>query len=152
LKNFRLCRTSVFPPEKFFSISVDIANFHLILPKYFESLKIIIDDGQEKTVIEKINFLGFSTKVKTKHVMIPPNLHLVYILSGPLKGSTFIESYNNVNYGTEIIIDINLKIFGFIAGFNFLNNYIIKQMLVVMNEFITAVETKIQSENSNLLS
>jgi hypothetical protein len=135
--------------EDIFNISVDVANFHQVLPKYFQSLKIIKDEKHEKIVIEKISFLGFSSKIKTKHVMLPPNLHHVYILNGPLKGSSFIESYNPLKIGTEIIIDVHLKFFGFFSGFNFLNNYIADKMHQVMNEFITSVEAKI---NKKLIS
>ena len=135
--------------EDIFNISVDVANFHQVLPKYFQSPKIIKDGKHEKIVIEKISFLGFSSKIKTKHVILPPNLHHVYILSGPLKGSSFIESYNPLKIGTEIIIDVHLKFFGFFSGFNFLNNYIADKMHQVMNEFITSVEAKI---NKKLIS
>lgn len=135
--------------EDIFNISVDVANFHQVLPKYFQSLKIIKDGKHEKIVIEKIFFLGFSSKIKTKHVILPPNFHHVYILSGPLKGSSFIESYNPLKIGTEIIIDVHLKFFGFFSGFNFLNNYIADKMHQVMNEFITSVEAKI---NKKLIS
>lgn len=134
--------------EDIFNISVDVANFHQILPKYFQSLKIIQDGKHEKIVIEKISFLGFSSKIKTKHVILPPNLHHVYILSGPLKGSSFIESYNPLKIGTEIIIDVNLKFFGFFSGFNFLNKYIADKMHQVMNEFITSVEAKISKKTN----
>jgi len=137
------------PAEDIFNISVDVANFHQILPKYFQSLKIIQSKKNEKTVIEKISFLGFNANVKTKHVILPPNLHHVYILSGPLKGSSFIESYNPLPIGTEIIIDVHLKFFGFFSGFNFLNNYIADKMHQVMNEFITSVEAKINNKTND---
>lgn len=143
MKSFRLRRISLMPAEDIFKISVDIDNFHQILPKYFKSLKIIQDKKHEKIVIEKISFLGFSSKVKTKHVILHPNIHHVYILTGLLKGSSFIESYNPLKVGTEIIIDVNLKFFGFFSGFNFLNNYIADKMHQVMNEFISSVEEKI---------
>ena len=149
MKSIRLKRKSFLTVEEIFSISVDISNFHLILPKYFESLKIIKDQEYEKIVIESITFLGFSTKVKTKHVILPPNLHHVYILSGPLRGTSFIESYMPLQSGTEIIIDVSLKFFGIFNGFNFLNNYVIKKMFNVMNEFVTAVESKIASGSLN---
>lgn len=134
--------------EDIFNISVDVANFHQVLPKYFQSLKVIQDEKHEKIVIEKISFLGFSSKIKTKHVILPPNLHHVYILSGPLKGSSFIESYNPLKIGTEIIIDIHLKFFGFFSGFNFLNNYIANKMHQVMNEFIISVEAAINKKTN----
>jgi len=149
LNEFRLIQNSVLPPNKIFEISVDIKNFHHILPNNFKSLKIIKNDKSEKIVIEKIKFLGFGTTVKTKHVIIPPNLHHVFILSGPLKGSFFIESYKKSGIGTAIIIDVYLKFFGFMNGFSFLNNYIIKRMSSVMVDFIKAAEIKVHSENFN---
>ncbi|EGG43001.1 hypothetical protein Nlim_0051 [Candidatus Nitrosarchaeum limnium SFB1] len=149
MNEFRLIQNSVLPPNKIFEISVDIKNFHHILPNYFTSLKIIKNDKSEKIVIEKIKFLGFGTTVKTKHVIIPPNLHHVFILSGPLKGSFFIESYKKSDIGTAIIIDVYLKFFGFMNGFSFLNNYIIKRMSSVMVDFIKAAEIKVHSENFN---
>lgn len=42
--------------EDIFNISVDVANFHQVLPKYFQSLKVIQDGKHEKIVIEKIFF------------------------------------------------------------------------------------------------
>lgn len=135
--------------EDIFNISVDLANFHQVLPKYFQSLKIIQDNKHEKIVLEKISFLGFSAMVKTKHVILPPNLHHVYILSGPLKGSSFLESYNPLKIGTEIIIDVHLKFFGYFSGFNFLNVYIANKMHQIMNEFITSVETKINKKTND---
>jgi hypothetical protein len=134
--------------EDIFNISVDVTNFHQVLPKYFKSLKIIQDEKHEKIVIEKISFLRFSSKIKIKHVILPPNLHHVYILSGPLKGSSFIESYNSLKIGTEIIIDVHLKFFGFFSGFNFLNNYIANKMHQVMNEFIISVEAAINKKTN----
>lgn len=134
--------TSILPAEEIFHISTDIQNFHHVLPKYFESLEIIEDRKYEKIVVETIHFLGFSAKVKTQHLIIPPNVHHVYILSGPLKGSSFNESYNATKNGSEIIIDVTLKIFGFKTIFSFLNNYIIDQMSIVMNEFVIAAENK----------
>lgn len=133
--------------EDIFNISVDVANFHQVLPKYFQSLKVIQDGKHEKLLLKRF-FFGFSSKVKTKHVIMPPNLHHVYILSGPLKDSSFIESYNPLKIGTEIIIDVHLKFFGFFSGFNFLNNYIADKMHQVMNEFITSVEAKINKKTN----
>ena len=111
MRNLRFCKTSTLPQQQIFHISADIANFHLILPKYFKSLKIIKDEPNEKIVLEKISFLGFVVQVKTRHVIIPTSIHKVYILTGPLKGTSFIEFYNSTQNGTEIIIDLNIKFF-----------------------------------------
>ena len=45
-----------------FKISTDVENFHKIMPKYFESLKIISNSPNEKIVLESINFLGMKNQ------------------------------------------------------------------------------------------
>ena len=151
MKNLRFCKTSTLPPQQIFHISTDIANFHLILPKYFKSLKIIKDEHNEKIVLEKISFLGLVIQVKTRHVIIPTSVHKVYILSGPLKGTSFIEFYNSTQNGTEIIMDLNIKFSGILQVFNFLKGYVVNQMMVVMDEFICSAENKISSNGSSLI-
>jgi len=144
LKCFKIIKHTSLSQQQIFHISTDIANFDKILPKYFKSLKIIQNDQYQKTVVEKIFFLGFGTKIKTRHVIIPPNIHEVYILTGPLKGSSFIESYIPSKNGTEIIINVNLKILGFLHFFSFFSNFIIDKMTFVMDEFVLSAEEKIR--------
>ncbi len=112
----------------------------------------IKDEPNEKIVLEKISFLGFVVQVKTRHVIIPTNIHKVYILTGPLKGTSFIEFYNSTQNGTEIIIDLNIKFFGILKVFNFLKGYVVNQMMIVMDEFICSAENKISSNGSSLIS
>ena len=45
------------------------------MPEYFKSLKIIQNSSNEKIVLESIDFLGRKIEIKTKHVIIQPNLH-----------------------------------------------------------------------------
>ena len=78
-----------------FKISTDVENFHKIMPKYFKSLVVISDSLNEKIVSESIHFLGRKIKIKTKHVILKPNVHKVFILDGPVRGTSFIETYNS---------------------------------------------------------
>jgi hypothetical protein len=119
----------------------------MVLPKYFKSLKIIEDGEYEKIVTETIHFLGFCFKIKTRHMIIPPNIHEIHILNGLVNGSSFIESYKSFENGTEITIDVNLKISGVMTIFSFLKGYIIHKMISVMDEFIEAAEAKCRSIN-----
>lgn len=144
MKRFKISKHTSLSQQQIFHISTDIVNFDKILPKYFKSLKIIQNDQYEKIVVETIFFLGFTVKIKTRHVLIPPNIHEVYILTGPLKGSSFIESYIPSNSGTEIIINVNLKILGFLHFFSFFTNHIIDKMTSVMDEFVLSAEKKIK--------
>ena len=123
-----------------FSISTDVENFHKIMPKYFKSLKIISDSLNEKIVLESIDFLGRKIKIKTKHVIVKPNVHKVFILTGPVRGTSFIETYDSTLSGTKISILVDLKLHGILKLIPFLKILVLKKMNSVMSEFIICAE------------
>ncbi len=123
-----------------FSISTDVENFHKIMPKYFKSLKIISDSLNEKIVLESIDFLGRKIKIKTKHVIVKPNVHKVFILTGPVRGTSFIETYDSTLSGTNISILVDLKLHGILKLIPFLKILVLKKMNSVMSEFIICAE------------
>lgn len=141
MSSFNLIQKSTLEPDKIFQISTDVKNFHKIMPKYFKSLKIISDSSNEKIVLESIIFLGRKIDIKTKHVIIEPNIHKVFILSGPAKGTSFIETYNSNSIGTEILIIVDLKLNGILRLIPFLKIYLLKRMNSVMSEFIVCAES-----------
>ena len=123
-----------------FAISTDVENFHKIMPKYFKSLKIISDSLNEKIVLESIDFLGRKIKIKTKHIIVKPNVHKVFILTGPVRGTSFIETYASTLSGTNISILVDLKIHGILKLIPFLKILVLKKMNSVMSEFIICAE------------
>jgi len=148
---FHLSGKSLLNRESVFSISTDVKNFHNIMPNYFKSLDIVSEDESGIVVLEKINFLGQSVNVKTKHLVLPPNVHKVFILTGPLKGTSFIEYYEESSSGTLILISVNLKINGLLKFIPFIENILRKKMSHVMLEFINCAE-KYSIENKLSIS
>ena len=140
MKSFNLHRHSSLNRDVVFKISTNVANFHNIMPTYFKSLNVVKDDPTEKIVLEKISFLGQTISVKTKHVILPPNIHEVFILSGPLRETSFIENYEISLNGTDILISVNLQINGLLKLIPFLNKLLARKMSSVMNEFIDCAE------------
>jgi len=133
-KNSRMIR------DKLFSISIDVENFPSLMPKYFKSIIIKKSIGNEIFVDEKIHFLGGVLDVKTKHVIVHPRIHEVHILSGLVRGSSFVESYDETSDGTNVTIDVSIKLSGvskMLLPFGFL---IKRQMTRVMDEFINSAE------------
>jgi hypothetical protein len=110
------------------------------MPNYFKSLDILSEDKSGIIVSEKINFLGQSVRVKTKHLVLPPNIHKVFILTGPLKGTSFIEHYEPSLSGTLISISVNLKINWLLKFIPFIEKILQKKMTYVMLEFINCAE------------
>ena len=135
-----LIQTSKLDRDTIFKISTDVENFHKIMPKYFKSLKIISNSLNEKVVLESIDFLGRKIKIKTKHVIVKPNVHKVFILTGPVKDTSFIETYDSTLSGTSISILVDLKLHGILKLIPFLKILVLKKMNSVMSEFITCAE------------
>lgn len=140
MSDFHLSAKSSLNREMVFKISTDIKNFHKIMPNYFKSLDVLSEDQSCIVVLEKITFLGQSVRVKTKHVVLPLNIHKVFILTGPLKGTVFIEHYEPSSSGTLISISVNLKTNGILKFVPFIKRIIYKKMSSVMLEFIDCAE------------
>ena len=144
---FTLKKNSKVNRDKLYAISIDVENFPNIMPEYFKSITMKENTGNETFVDEKIHFLGSLLDVKTKHVIIHPRMHEVHILSGPLRGSFFVESYNEMKDGTHVVIDVSIKLNGIsklIFPFGFL---IKKQMTKVMDEFLDSSEKIVFDSN-----
>ena len=148
MMGFTLKKNSKADRDKLYAISIDVENFPNIMPKYFKSITMKKTTGNEAFVDEKIHFLGSLVDVKTKHVIIHPRMHEVHILSGPLRGSSFVESYDKMQDGTNVVIDVSIKLNG-ISKFIFLFGFLIKrQMAKVMDEFLDSAE-KIVFDSNN---
>ena len=141
MSGFNLVQKSNLKRDKIFKISTDVENFHKIMPKYFKSLKIISYSLTEKIVLESIDFLGMKIKIKTKHIILKPDVHKVFILTGPAKGTSFIETYSPSSTGTDISILVHLKLNGFLKLIPFLKILLLKRMNSVMSEFIICAES-----------
>lgn len=137
---FKFKRHTLLSQPTIFRISTDIENFKNVMPNYFKSLEIIEQKDNQIIVLEKIKFIGLHLKIKTKHEILKPNIHKVCILSGPTKGSEFIETYVSSKSGSDIIIEIKLAFNGYNKIFRFLEGFIAKKMEMVMNEFIFSAE------------
>ena len=140
MSSFTLIQKSKLNRDLIFKISTDVENFHKVMPGYFKSLKIISDSSNEKIVLEYLDFLGRQIEIKTKHVIIQPNLHKVFILTGPAKGTSFVETYDSNSSGTDISIEVNLQLNGILKFVPFLKILLLKKMDSVMSEFIICAE------------
>lgn len=141
MSKFNLIQKSNLDRDLIFKISTDVENFHKVMPEYFKSLKIISNSSSEKIVLESIAFVGRQIEIKTKHVIIQPNLHKVFILTGPAKGTSFIETYVPSSVGTDISIEVDLQLTGILKLIPFLKIFLLKKMNNVMSEFITCAES-----------
>ena len=147
MMSFTLKKNSKLNRDKLYAISIDVENFPNIMPKYFKSTTMKKTTENETFVDEKIHFLGSLLDVKTKHVINHPRMHEVHILSGPLRGSSFVESYDKIQDGANVVIDVSIKLNGIsklISPFGFL---IKRQMSKVMDEFLESAQKTVFDSN-----
>ena len=137
---FTLKKNSRMSRDKLFSISIDVENFPSLMPKYFKSIIIKKSIENEIFVDEKIHFLRSFLDVKTKHVIVHPRIHEVHILSGLVRGSYFVESYDKISGGTNVTIDVSIKLNGVSKLFLPFGFLIKRQMTRVMDEFLNSAE------------
>ena len=130
MSKFNLIQKSNLDRDLIFKISTDVENFHKVMPEYFKSLKIISNSSSEKIVLESIAFVGRQIEIKTKHVIIQPNLHKVFILTGPAKGTSFIETYVPTSVGTDISIEVDLQLTGILKLIPFLKIFLLKKIRI----------------------
>jgi len=142
-KNSRIIR------DKLYSISIDVENFPSLLPKYFKSIIIKKSIGNEIFVDEKIHFLGGFLDVNTKHVIVHPKIHEVHILSGSIRGTSFVESYDETSDGTNVTIDVCIKFNGVSKLFLPFGFLIKRQMTRVMDEFLNSAEKFVSDSNDS---
>ncbi len=126
--------------NKLFSISIDVENFPSLMPKHFESIIITKTIGNEIFVDEKIHFLSSILNVKTKHLIIHPRKHEVHILSGLMRGSSFVEFYDETSDGTNVTIDVLINLNGISKLFLPFRFLIKRQMAKTMDEFLNSAE------------
>ena len=149
MKTFFLEKQSEISRDVIFKISTDILNFNKILPNYFQSLVIIKENKSEKIVEEQISFLRKNSKIRTKHVILPPDIHKIFILSGPLQGTIFTEKYTILQNGTCVKIKVNLKLNGLLRFIPLIDFFIFRKMKSVMNEFLHSAEVHASPSFSN---
>ena len=147
MMHFTLKKNSKVNRAKLYSVSIDVEKFSNLMPKYFKFITIKKSIENKIFVDEKIHFLGSFLDVKTKHVIIHPRIHEVHILSGLLRGSSFVESYDEIYNGTSVVIHVSIKLNGIsklLLPFGFL---IKRQMGRIMDEFLNSAEKLVFDSN-----
>lgn len=150
--DFTLTKKSSIPRDKIFAISINVENFSQVMPNYFKSITITEPIKKSITILtdEKISLLRiFSLNVKAKHVIIHPNIHEVYILSGLLRGSSFIEKYDDLKNSTAIAIDVKMKFNGVSKIFLPFGLLIKRKMDSIMDEFLKSAEMNYVDNNDD---
>jgi len=112
--------------EKIFHTMVDIENYPNILPKNIISVKIlnVTNTSFEKIIYaeEKLVESGITTTVIVRHSIVDNQGHEIQVMSGDAKGTVIKQTFREINNGTEIKTDIQIRIGGILAPFGALTS------------------------------
>jgi ribosome-associated toxin RatA of RatAB toxin-antitoxin module len=99
--------------EKIFGMVTDFENLPNKFPQFFKSVKIVSKDGNSITT-EDVSVMGGREMHQTvKHILSPPSIDEVYILSGDAKDSHIVTTYEKTKNGTtKITVDGDIKLAG----------------------------------------
>ena len=129
--------------DKVFSTMTDFENLPSQLPHIFKSIKVISQEGNSLITEEFVKMAGRHITQKVKHVIQPTEKHEVFILEGDAKGSHIVESYEETNEGTKIIVEGDFKLAGKLNILGFIAKVKIEKSInEVMDEFAKILTSK----------
>jgi len=126
-----------------FETMADIHNYPKILPNNIISIIII---NQSENVIfakETISELGITIDIIAKHMLFPPDKHIVTIIDGDAKNSTITIMLDELNSSTKLTTKIEMELRGVLAPFGFIpENQIQNAMNTVISGFVDYTNKK----------
>ncbi len=90
--------------EDLFTFITDYRRLAEELPEYIKNIDIINRYDNVTITEEEISIEGISIKHVSKHTTYPYAVHEIEILSGYMEGSKIIETYTEVENGTQVMI------------------------------------------------
>jgi len=116
-KNFQLYNVVKVDRQEIFMIMSNIENYPNVFPDNIKSVKIINQTNNLIIAEEKITERGLDVSVLVQHTIIPYDTHTIEILNGPLDNTKIILTYNDIEGGTEIKTDVELRSWGILNLF-----------------------------------
>lgn len=98
--------------EKIFKLVTDFERLPNEFPQFFKSVKVISRDGNTVTTEDHAVMAGREVHQTTRHVLTPPEIDDVQLLSGDAKDSHIVTTYTTVPEGTRITVEGDFKLAG----------------------------------------
>jgi coenzyme Q-binding protein COQ10 len=112
LPKFSLERIVDAKRESVFKIFSDYENFPKLLPQYFPSIRVRSVRNNISVVEEYLRLGDKEFLIMAKHVSDSPLSHEVFVIGGDAKGSIFKETFLELENGTKVMVEVDLKIKG----------------------------------------
>ena len=98
--------------KKAFEIFSNFENYQKLLPQHFPSIRIRSMRGNTSVVEEHMILGDLELVIMAKHVSEEPIFHEIFVIGGDAKGSHIKQEFIELEKGTKILVDIDLKFKG----------------------------------------
>ena len=95
-----------------FEIFSNFENYQRIIPQHYPSVRIRSMRGDVSVVEEHLILGDLELLIMAKHVSQKPILHEVIVIGGDVKGSRIRQEFIELEKGTKILVDVDLKFKG----------------------------------------
>lgn len=95
-----------------FEIFSNFENYQRIIPQHFPSVRIRSMRGNVSVVEEHLILGELELLIMAKHVSQKPFLHEIFVIGGDAKGTRIKQEFIELEKGTKILVDVDLKFKG----------------------------------------
>ena len=95
-----------------FQIFSNYENYEKLVPQHFPSIRVRSSRGETSVVEERMMLGDTELLIMAKHVSKEPVLHEVFVIGGDAKGSKIRQEFIQLENGTKILVDVDLKFKG----------------------------------------
>jgi ribosome-associated toxin RatA of RatAB toxin-antitoxin module len=95
-----------------FEIFSNFENYQRIIPQHYPSVRIRSMRGDVSVVEEHLILGDLELLIMAKHVSQKPILHEIIVIGGDAKGSRIRQEFIQLEKGTKILVDVDLKFKG----------------------------------------
>lgn len=143
-KQLHLVRIVDLNKKDIFETMTNIENYPNVLPNNILSVNIINRTENVIYAEETIQESGFKAKFLVRHQILPYDMHQLEIYGENAHGTSIITTYEDVDNGTRITLDINMQLSGPSAVFisHLSENNLHSAMNSVLTSFVDYARTQ----------
>jgi len=112
LPKFSLEKTINANRDTVFQIFSNYEDYEKLIPQHFPSIRVRSVRGDVSVVEERLVLGDIELLIMAKHVSKEPVLHEVFVIGGDAKGSKIRQEFIQLENGTKILVDVDLKFKG----------------------------------------
>jgi coenzyme Q-binding protein COQ10 len=141
LPKFSLEKTIDANRDDVFQIFSNYENYEKLIPQNFPSIRIRSVRGDVAVVEERMMLGDTELLIMAKHVSKKPVLHEVFVIGGDAKGSQIRQEFIQLENGTKILVDVDLKFKGRMKISNmFRKNDFKRDYSKILDDFVKLAE------------